>query len=166
MRKANMFLVLLVAGGIGTAAAEAPTPVIPAKSPDSLQSPGPKMCPAMAGRGFGMQKGQWGDQRWDGPMACCPGGNPMFQNGPGWRSHGPFGMHPHFMIKAHRLFHAAILAFLLVNVLLTILVGLDMAKRARFNGLWIAIVLVAGLPGSAVYALFRIGDSVAEVKKN
>jgi p-aminobenzoyl-glutamate transporter AbgT len=70
------------------------------------------------------------------------------------------------MFIAHKLFKAAFLAMVLVNILLTILIGLDMAKRARFNGLWIAIVLVTGLPGSAVYALFRIGDSIAEVKKN
>ncbi|HMD68898.1 MAG TPA: hypothetical protein VKF42_08470 [Chitinivibrionales bacterium] len=164
MHKASMFLVLVVAAGVGITAAEVNPPLAPAQSRDSMQGPGSKMCPAMAGKGCCMQQGQWPGRRWDGPMAG-PGFNPMFQNGPGWRFNGPAGMHPHFMVKAHKLFHAALLAMVLVNILLTILVGLDMAKRSRFNGLWIAIVLVAGLPGSAVYALFRIGDGIAEVKK-
>jgi p-aminobenzoyl-glutamate transporter AbgT len=70
------------------------------------------------------------------------------------------------MVMGHRLIHAAILAFLLLNILLTVLVSLDMAKRAKFNGLWIPILLIAGLPGSAVYAIFRLGDIVAEAKRN
>jgi hypothetical protein len=58
--------------------------------------------------------------------------------------------------------------FLLVNILLTVLVSMDMARNKRFNGLWIPVLLIAGIPGTAIYALFRIGDIVAagEAKPN
>lgn len=164
MRKASMILVFIVGAGLAMASAQPNAPVCAGKAPDSMQAG--KMCPGMVGKGFGIHQGPWAGMRQDGPAACCPGFNPMFQNGPGWRSHGPFGMRPHHMFMARKMFKAAILGMVLVNVLLTILVGLDMAKRSRFNGLWIAILLIAGIPGSAVYALFRIGDSIAEVKKN
>jgi hypothetical protein len=49
---------------------------------------------------------------------------------------------------------------LLMNILLTILVSLDMAGRKQFNGLWIPILLIVGIPGTALYALFRIGDNI------
>lgn len=54
-----------------------------------------------------------------------------------------------------------------LNLLLTILVILDMTKTKRFNGLWIPLVLIVGIPCTALYALFRIGDNVkpAEEKK-
>ena len=50
---------------------------------------------------------------------------------------------------------------LIINILLTILVTVDMARNKRFNGLWIPVLLLAGIPGTAIYALFRIGDIVA-----
>jgi Flp pilus assembly protein TadB len=49
---------------------------------------------------------------------------------------------------------------IVVNVLLTVLVSLDMARRQQFNGLWIPILLLAGIPGTGLYALFRIGDII------
>jgi hypothetical protein len=49
-------------------------------------------------------------------------------------------------------------AYATVNVLLTILVSIDMARSGRFNGLWIPILLLVGMPGTVMYALFRIGD--------
>jgi hypothetical protein len=48
----------------------------------------------------------------------------------------------------------------IVNILLTIIVTLDMTRTKRFNGLWIPITLIVGLPGTALYALFRIGDNL------
>lgn len=51
-----------------------------------------------------------------------------------------------------------LIAYAAVNVLLTILVSIDMARLGRFNGLWIPILLLVGIPGTALYALFRIGD--------
>ena len=51
-------------------------------------------------------------------------------------------------------------AMAIVNILLTIIIILDMARSKRFNGLWIPITLIVGLPGTALYALFRIGDNV------
>jgi hypothetical protein len=54
-----------------------------------------------------------------------------------------------------------------VNILLTILVILDMTKTGRFNGLWIPLLLLIGVPATGLYALFRIGDKLkpAEEKK-
>jgi hypothetical protein len=35
-----------------------------------------------------------------------------------------------------------------------------MARNGRFNGLWIPVLLIAGIPGAVIYALFRIGDKI------
>jgi hypothetical protein len=48
----------------------------------------------------------------------------------------------------------------IINILLTIIVSLDMVRNKRFNGLWVPVLLLAGIPGTALYALFRIGDNV------
>jgi hypothetical protein len=54
------------------------------------------------------------------------------------------------------------LAYMTLNILLTVLVVLDMKQRACFNGLWIPLLLIAGIPVSIIYALFRLGDCVKE----
>ena len=66
--------------------------------------------------------------------------------------------HPVFFRAAFLLICLSIV--LLINILLTILVALDMAQRQQFNGLWIPILILAGIPGTALYALFRIGDMI------
>jgi hypothetical protein len=82
-------------------------------------------------------------------MGCCP---------------APFMMHhPMFhriiVLKVFAgMFFLCFLLFATVNVLLTVLVSLDMKKRGTFNGLWIPLLIIAGIPVSAIYALFRIGD--------
>ena len=48
----------------------------------------------------------------------------------------------------------------IVNLLLTVIVSMDMAREGRFNGLWIPLLLIAGVPTSIIYALFRIGDKL------
>jgi hypothetical protein len=53
----------------------------------------------------------------------------------------------------------------IINVLLTIMVSVDMARIGKFNGLWVAITLLAGIPGTGIYALFRIGDAIERVKQ-
>ena len=58
-------------------------------------------------------------------------------------------------------FLSFIAVFFVINVLLTIIVWIDMARRHLFIGLWIPVLLIAGIPGTALYALFRIGDLVA-----
>ena len=66
--------------------------------------------------------------------------------------------HPPF---CHRgLFLGFLLAMVLVNILLTVLVSMDMAALGRFNALWIPVLLLCGIPGTALYALFRIGDQM------
>jgi len=122
------------------------------------------------------------------PFNCGPGAgnNPpppsqvAFNDGP--RGHGPFaqgsvdnkpdqnkgkgsgdfqlpppGHHPPFLF--HHFFILG-LVLLTINILLTIIATLDMAKAKRFNGVWIPVVLIAGLPGAAIYALFRLGDKL------
>jgi hypothetical protein len=76
---------------------------------------------------------------------------------------------PHFMNQCqqqcqhHRMHGFLKLLFLgvfILNILLTVIVSRDMARGGRFNGLWIPAVLIAGIPVSAIYALFRIGDKI------
>jgi len=160
MRMMTIVSALVVGTWMSLAAAQAPA-AAPAPMHDSIQKAAPGMCPRMAGHEFGMQQG-----------ACpghgnCAGMGPcaMFQNGPACGFQPMCPMHPRFMMMGRKIFRAGILALLIVNILITILVGLDMAKRSRFNGLWIPILLIAGIPGSIIYSLFRLGDIVAETKK-
>ena len=86
------------------------------------------------------------------PAACgfCPQ--------PGMRMHGFAG---------HHFFHLLFLGLLVmgtVNILLTIIVSMDMVRTARFNGIWVPVILLAGIPGSVIYALFRIGDAIRQNK--
>ena len=75
-----------------------------------------------------------------------------------------WGMRPYDFEMRHWMFIRFCMTvcglILLINILLTILVSIDMAGLGRFNGLWIPVVLVVGIPGTAIYALFRIGDFV------
>lgn len=48
---------------------------------------------------------------------------------------------------------------LVVNILLAVWVYTDIRKRNAGSGMWIAIALLTGLVGVAVYALTRIGDT-------
>ena len=61
-----------------------------------------------------------------------------------------------------KLLGVCFLCYCAVNILLTILVCLDMKKRGTFNGLWVPLLLIAAIPVTALYALFRIGDNVKE----
>lgn len=58
----------------------------------------------------------------------------------------------------------AILVVIFMNLMLTILVCQDMSRRGKFNGLWIPMLLVAGVPTAVIYGIFRIGDNLAEKK--
>jgi hypothetical protein len=60
----------------------------------------------------------------------------------------------------HGFFKLLFLGMFIVNILLTVIVSLDMARGGRFNGLWIPVVLIAGIPGSIIYSLFRLGDKI------
>ena len=124
-----------------------------------------KNCPEKAGGRCCAERGSaWGDRGSMGRQ--FPGFVPMNPNEPNWRMHAMAGMSPRHMMMVHKFFHLFIFLILVVNILLTILVSLDMAKRAKFNGLWIPILLIVGIPGTAIYALFRIGDSIAEAKRS
>ena len=99
----------------------------------------------------------------ENPEKYCPGGYHHRYNEPvcpgmmfhhTWRR--PF-MNPLFVASC-------LFVWLAINILLTVLVWRDMMRRSRFNGLWIPVLLLMGVPGTGLYALFRIGDAVAEKK--
>jgi hypothetical protein len=75
---------------------------------------------------------------------------------PGMRMHGFAGRH------MHGLMFLGLLIMGVLNILLTIIVAMDMSRIGKFNGLWIAVTLLCGVPGTALYALFRIGDAVKQ----
>jgi hypothetical protein len=90
-----------------------------------------------------------------GPWRSCPQGRGAW-NCP--RTFGPSGYFlPRFRVCCVLTVLAAVL---LVNLLLTILVIKDMSARGRMNGLWVPLLLIAGIPVTALYALFRIGDNL------
>lgn len=85
-----------------------------------------------------------------------------WQGMPGMRE-GRMAFQQDFM--QHRMFHRGLfivflMVFALVNILLTILVCMDMAALGRFNALWVPVLLLCGIAGTALYALFRIGDQI------
>jgi hypothetical protein len=55
-----------------------------------------------------------------------------------------------------------ILVSLVIHILLSVWVYKDIRSRNAGSGIWIAIALITGLLGTAVYALTRIGDSKAD----
>jgi hypothetical protein len=90
------------------------------------------------------------------PVGCCMQDHRYMMRGP-------------FMMRHPRAFRFCIAILLLVialmNILLTIMVCMDMAKMAAFNAIWIPIVLILGIPGTGLYALFRIGDMIKAASK-
>jgi hypothetical protein len=80
-----------------------------------------------------------------------------------------FMMQGRFMARHPRAMKLCIaflfLVIALVNILLTILVCMDMAKLGTFTPMWIPIILLFGIPGTALYALFRIGDMIKAAGK-
>jgi hypothetical protein len=157
----KMFSVLLLMVFVGAAMPQnAPMP-----APDSMQR-----SPCMM-----MKEGKGQMMAWprpgqcSGEMAnakCCQqmqaGACPNACRGPMCPGHR-FAM----FLVAKMVFGMLFLGMMLmlaVNILLTILIGLDMKKRGTFNGLWIPLLLIAGIPVSIVYAIFRLGDVVGEKK--
>lgn len=55
-----------------------------------------------------------------------------------------------------------ILFWFVINILLTIWVYQDLQKRGGGSGIWIAVTLIAGIPGVLVYAVVRLGDNRPE----
>lgn len=52
-----------------------------------------------------------------------------------------------------------ILLILVVNILCAVWVYQDIQKRSHESGIWIVIALIAGLLGTLVYAIIRLGDN-------
>jgi hypothetical protein len=79
------------------------------------------------------------------PPASCP-------MGPGdWNRGGPGRGHCPAM-------PLLVLICIAVNILAAVWVAQDIRKRNMGSRLWVAIVVLSGLFGAAVYALIRIGD--------
>jgi len=97
---------------------------------------------------------KFGDRMGQGCQMC-----PM----PGMRMHcmNMNGYPGHHLRKL--LFLGALL-MIVINILLTIIVAVDMSRIGKFNGLWIALALLAGIPGTALYALFRVGDAIERAR--
>lgn len=55
-----------------------------------------------------------------------------------------------------------LLAWVVVNILMTVWVYQDLQKRKAGSGLWIPVTLLAGLLGALVYAVARLGDQRQE----
>ena len=55
-------------------------------------------------------------------------------------------------------FHPILLLCIIVHILVAIWVYQDIRKRNAGSGIWIVIALIAGLLGTLVYAIVRIGD--------
>ena len=54
--------------------------------------------------------------------------------------------------------HPLFLLFVVVHILLAIWVYMDIRQLNRGSGLWIVLVLLAGLLAALVYAVVRLGD--------
>ena len=94
------------------------------------------------------------------PGYCMPGGRGMpGMFAPMCRPYRRLMLLPFFFLGI------MFLAMAVVNILLTVLVCMDMSQLGRFNGLWIPILLLFGIPGTALYALFRIGDTIKAAAK-
>jgi hypothetical protein len=156
MKYASMVVVLFFAG---LAFAEM-KPAVPASAEDSITQ-----AQGCVGHENAQMGKDWGPGFRHHPMGeRCPGqmgafGNPGCCPAPFMMQHRPFHRMMHLKIVACILF-LGVLFLATVNILLTVLVTLDMKKRAAFNGLWIPLLLIAGIPASVIYALFRIGDTI------
>lgn len=58
-----------------------------------------------------------------------------------------------------------LLGFIVVHILCAVWVYQDIRQRACGSGIWIVIALLAGLLGTLVYAVVRIGDTGNNKKK-
>ena len=136
--------------GLTLAADPAPDPA--AASPGNMPPGCPMMKQAPDQPGHGMMRGK-------GMMAgrgMCPMG--MGDGSCRRALCGPMGC---FAPRCSACCVLTVLAVvLLINLLLTILVVKDMSARGAVNGLWVPLLLIAGIPVTALYALFRIGDNM------
>ena len=74
------------------------------------------------------------------------------RTGAGWKKHRDAGGKGVF-----------ILGIVVVHILLTIWVYRDIKERGKGSGIWVAVVLLAGILGTIPYAIVRLGD-VREAK--
>ena len=109
-------------------------------SPGMNRPPGP---PSTQGRGPGPGFGAEGHRPQGPPSAQCQGPT----CGSHYRGH-----------RICRLFCVIATFVLVINILLAVWVFTDIRKRGEGHGIFIALALIAGIPGAILYALVRIGD--------
>jgi hypothetical protein len=155
MRHLIAVFALMIAGS----AALAQNSAAPAAAgPESQMSM--KNCPMQAGEAAkhkcGPEEGMQCRHGDDGPqcakMDCGSKKCPL----PGMS--GPGGHCGKIMRCCHALAGCVILFVLLLNVLLTLLVKKDMGKRNAYNGLWIPVILLGGLPATLIYGVWRMKE--------
>ena len=70
--------------------------------------------------------------------------------------------------KCHRrccpILCVALTLLAVIHIMLATWVFTDIRKRGEGSGLFIVLALIAGIPGTIVYALVRLGDRVGEKK--
>jgi hypothetical protein len=158
MKNGFAIAILLMAGL--TMAEMRPTTAAPApQGNDTLQMAAQmeKGCAMMGMRQGMMGQNPIAERCWNHQGAfqgtgCCP--VPFMMHHP--------RLHRMIVMKVVACLFLCFLFLATVNILLTVLVSLDMKKRGAFNGLWIPLLIIAGIPASAIYALFRIGDIQAK----
>lgn len=140
--------------------AQEKSPVTPAGGQETVQQVQGKETPMVnphekrmfQGHEFNMRCGMTQPGCCGTGAACMVKGNQRM-----WSS--PF-IHQHRYLM-HGFIKMLFLGFIIINVLLTVIVSLDMARIGQFNGLWVPVILITGIPGAAIYALFRIGNKIA-----
>ena len=102
------------------------------------------------------------------PFMQAPQGMPMMtpqQPGPMPPPQAPMQCHPAGKHgRAAHLLQMLIPLIIIINALLAMWVFTDIRKRGEGHGIFIVLALVAGLPGTILYALVRLGDRVGEKK--
>ena len=72
------------------------------------------------------------------------------------------------MQKSHprccRIIGLVIAVLAVIHIMLAIWVFTDIRKRGEGSGIFIVLALLAGIPGTILYALVRLGDRVSEKK--
>ena len=94
----------------------------------------------------------------EGKVSAEMGNKNCYQRGPRFMHRPPCCFF--LMPLVFKLLFLGFMLYAVLNILLTIIVSLDMARNGRFNGLWIPVLLIAGIPGAVIYSLFRIGDKL------
>jgi len=88
-----------------------------------------------------------------------PMADPRFQQAPAC---GPMAQKGH--PRCCRIIGLVIAVLAVIHIMLAVWVFTDIRKRGEGSGIFIVLALLAGIPGTILYALVRLGDRVGEKK--